>query len=86
MKNTLHICFLEAVNNIQDYCHLLEADDSIVFICQDLSKQQYQHIKQLFAAVPVYFIVNSSTHEIDTISYDYWVSLCDSYHKTFTWK
>ena len=86
MNNTLHICFLEAVKNIHDFSSLVEVDDSIVFICQDLSTQQHQNIKQLFSAVPIYFIIQTDAHDIDTISYDYWLNLCDSHHKTFTWK
>lgn len=84
--NTLHMCNFDNLTNLNNYKQLITKNDAVVFYSQQMDREQYQKLKQLFDKIPVYFIIENNLQNLMTITYEYWIELVNQAEKTFTWK
>lgn len=83
---TLHLCNINHQLDIDDYIDLVSENDAVIFYSKNMEKLQFNNIIALFNNNKVYFVIDQNTHNLETITYDTWLSLVNLYRKTFTWK
>ena len=84
--NTLHICNINCVRNINHYIKLVAKGDAVVCYAEQLDIPKHQNLIQLIDKNPVHFVIENNAHSINTITYEDWIELVNHAEKTFTWK
>ena len=83
---TLHLCNIEQLNNINQYIQLISKNDAVIFYSEKISTSEYEKLNKLILKNPIYFVITQNINKLKTISYDEWLYLVNNYQKTFTWK
>ncbi|MBL4773640.1 MAG: hypothetical protein JKX98_08600 [Alcanivoracaceae bacterium] len=85
-EQTLHLCNVNEITDINNYCKLVSSNDAIIFYGDAISIKRHQSILAHVDNINFHFLVSNDVYNISTISYDDWVELVDKYQKTYAWK
>jgi len=84
--NTLHICNLDEVTNLDNYWLMIDPQDKIIFYAQSINKEQFNELNRHHPLIEKYYQSKHITDDFSNITMQKWLQLVKNANKTMTWK
>lgn len=84
--NTLHICNLDEVTNLDFYWSMITPQDQIIFYAQSINKDQYNNLNTQQPLIKKHYQSKQTSDAFNNLTMQKWLQLVKNANKTMTWK
>ncbi len=83
---TLHLCNLDEVANLEPYWLMVCPHDQIIFYAHSINKEQYKTLDKHLPLTKKHYQSKLENKAISNITMEKWLQLVNTSNKVITWK